>query len=113
MSRLDRVNSTLQALVSEFLEEQKDVFLPYLLTVKKVETAKDLKTAKVWIAVLGEGFSDEAILTKLEFLRAELQGFVGKKITFKFNPRLTFVIDRSGEKAQRIEEILRRLKESS
>ncbi len=111
MSRLDKVNSTLQALISQFLEEQREVFAPYFLTVKKVEVTRDLKHAKVWIAILGEDFSEQEILTKLEFLRPDLQSFVGQKITFKFNPRLRFLIDRSGEKAQRIEEILKRLKQ--
>ena len=78
-----------------------------------MEASKDLKNAKVWIAVLGDDFSEDEILTKLELLRSDLQSFVGKKITFKFNPRLSFKIDYSGEKAQRIEEILRGLKEES
>jgi len=110
MSRLDQVNSLLHSLISQFLEKQRDEFIPAFITVKQVQSAKDLKTAKVWIAVLQNNLAEQTILKKLEFLRGELQTYIGSRITFKFNPKLIFLIDHSGENAQRIDEVINRIK---
>ena len=109
--RLKKVNSTLEGLISQFLAEHSDEFSPYFLTLKRVEVSKDLRHAKVWVAVIGKGYKEEEILRQLEGLRADLQSYIGERITFKFNPKLRFLIDHTGEKAQRVEEILRQIKE--
>jgi len=106
---MDKIDSILHSQISQFLEEKRDFFSPYLLTVKEVKTASDLKNAMVWISILGGEENEDLILEKLEKIRRELQSFIGRKITFKFNPVILFKIDHSGESVQKIEEVLKNI----
>lgn len=108
--RMEKIDSILHLQISQFLEEKRDFFSPYLLTVKEVKTANDLRNTTVWIAILGKDENEELILEKLERIRRELQSFIGKKITFKFNPKILFKIDHSGASVQKIEQILQKIK---
>jgi len=107
---MEMVNDLIQHLVSEFLEEQRDLFFPHFLTIKQVEIARDLRNCVVWVALWGkEDFNQDIVLKKLDSLRGDLQEFIGKRIKFKFNPKISFKIDSSGEAAQKIEDILKNL----
>ena len=53
--RLDRVNQLIREEISTLLQrELKDPRLGFV-TVTEVETSKDLRTAKIFVSVLGEG----------------------------------------------------------
>jgi len=107
--RLEKVDALLHSLVSQFFEEKRDLFSPAFLTIKRVEVGSDLKRAKVWVSIFGNE-DEEVVLKKLEKSRPELQHFIGRRITFKFNPVFSFKIDHSGELFERIERILKRSK---
>ncbi len=76
-----------------------------LITVKTVETSRDMKHACVWIGILGG--EEEDALSVLERERHEIQQTVNKVIIAKYVPVLSFKIDHSGEYAEKIEKLLR------
>ena len=76
-----------------------------IITITRVETSKDLKTAKIFISIFPENKEKETfgILKKKA---DELRKYVGSRIKMKFLPHLEFEIDKSEEARQKIEEIL-------
>lgn len=81
-----------------------------LVSVTAVDTAPDLRHAMVYIDVLGEESHEDA-LAALRGAAKRLQGMIGSQVRMKYTPTLEFAIDPGVTGGERIEEILRRLKE--
>jgi ribosome-binding factor A len=100
--RLEKVNSLLRQLTAAYLAKKIN---SCLLTITRVETSNDLKSAKIFISIFPEDKEKET-LKNLEEKTDELQRYVGSQIKMKFLPRLEFEIDKSEKSRQKIEEIL-------
>ena len=108
MKRQDRLNSLLKEVLSEVI--YKDIYDPkisILLTVTKVDIAKDLKTAKVYISVIGEKLERENTVKALQANAYTIYKIASKKIVLKYFPALTFILDTSVDKLVKIEKILK------
>ena len=111
--RIERVNSLLQEVISEvIMREVKDPRLPGLITITKVEVSPDLHYAKVFFSMIGGTDAQKAIA--LQILQ-EAAGYIAvtasKKVVLRYFPSLTFKIDDSMEKHQRIDDLLRKIDE--
>jgi ribosome-binding factor A len=109
VDRMDRVNSEVQAITSQFLNSHRDQFLPNILTVTNAEVSRDLQHAKIWISIIGKHINKTDLQNKLEHLRRNLQSEINRKLAFKFTPIVEFVLDKSGEYAEKIDQILKNL----
>ena len=80
-----------------------------LVIVNEVQLAPDGKVARVFIAVSG---SDEEAVRSLEGLNAS-RGFIRHALTVNLGlrhaPELVFVLDRSEQAGNRVEELLQRI----
>jgi ribosome-binding factor A len=108
--RIERVDSLLVEVIAEIvMREIKDPRLPGLITITKVETTQDLRQATVFFSLLG---TQEAKKLALKLLQAA-SGFItmtaSKKVTLRFFPKLTFKLDDTLEKHQRIDELLKKI----
>jgi len=100
--RIKKVNELLRHLVAKAIE---DIATKGFITVKAVETARNMKHADIWVGVIGE---DEAsVLDFLEENRRDIQSEVARQLKSKNVPVLEFKIDHSGEHAAKIEELLK------
>ncbi|MBI4049757.1 MAG: 30S ribosome-binding factor RbfA [Candidatus Doudnabacteria bacterium] len=87
--------------------------LPGMVTISKVEVSADLRHAKVWITILpADQLTEKKVLESLAEKMYELQGQLNKKLTMKIIPRLAFKVDYSSDYADRINQLLKRAKES-
>jgi ribosome-binding factor A len=78
-----------------------------LVTVTEVRPSPDLRSAKVYIAPLGDG--DGAVLAKaLNRCAGFLRGRLGREIDLKFTPELHFHADNRYDAASRIDALLSR-----
>jgi ribosome-binding factor A len=76
------------------------------VTITEVRVSPDLRNATIYAMPFGKGDAKalKAVLTRHQrFLRGEL----AKRVDLKYMPHLSFEIDDSFDKAERIEEILR------
>lgn len=106
--RINRINSLIQEKIAEIL--QKEIFVKdVLITVLGADTSKDLKYAKIKISVIPFTQSVK-VLRILKKQLPNLQRILNKKITIKFVPQIRFALDKTEEKASRVEEILKGLK---
>ena len=103
-----RVNSTIREVLAEEIERMSDARLE-LVSVTAVDTAPNLRSAVVYIDVLGV----EERETALEALRGaarRLQSSIGRQVRMKYVPTLEFQIDTGITGGERIEQILRDLR---
>ncbi len=107
--RLDRVNQLIKEEISLLLQrELKDPRLGFV-TVTEVETSRDLRTAKVFVSVLGEEARWTASLAALASARGFIRSWLRQHLDLRVTPELEFRADRSMQHAARIQELLKQL----
>lgn len=111
--RPERVGEVIRQAVGAFLAS--DVRDPRIgfVTVTGVTVSPDLSHAKVWVSVMaGEEErqrSLEGLASAAGYLRSQLSRLLATRIT----PELTFALDRGIEHAERIDRVLRELKDGA
>jgi len=105
--RLLRVNELLKRELSSLLVREM-TFEDLLVTVNQVDVTPDLKSAHVYISVLGSKGRKE-VLPKLEANRAMLQAELSRHVILKYTPHLVFHLDDSIERGSRVLEILQEI----
>jgi ribosome-binding factor A len=105
--RLLRVNELLKRELSALLVREMD-FDDVLVTVNQVDVTPDLKSAHVYVSVLGENGRTN-VIAELEEARAMLQHDLSKHVILKYTPHLIFHLDDSIERGSRVLEILQEI----
>jgi len=96
----ERIQTELARLIRENLRDPRVGFV----TLTDVEVSKDLRHAKVFISVLGDGLEDT--LAALEHATPFLKRELGRDAGLKYTPALRFLEDRSIRGAARVEDLL-------
>ncbi len=93
-----RINGEVQKVLSTLISREiKDPRINPMTSVVAVEVAPDLKTAKVYISVLGDEESKENTKKGLKSAASFMRGQLAKTLNLRNTPELTFVIDNSIE----------------
>jgi ribosome-binding factor A len=104
--RTSRVGENVRdALVEVFRHDLKDVRLA-MISITSIDVAPDLNFARVYLSGLKEDETRE-VVKDLISQKGRIRHFLGQRIRLRYTPELDFRFDDTGEKAQRIEEILR------
>jgi ribosome-binding factor A len=101
--RLLRVNEVLKRELSGIITREMK-FEKGLVTINQVNVTADLKSAHVFVSVLGTAGAD--VITQLEAHRAALQSALAKHVVLKYTPHLVFHLDDSIERGTRVIEIM-------
>ncbi|MDC0903268.1 30S ribosome-binding factor RbfA [Pelagibacteraceae bacterium] len=80
-----------------------------LITVTEVRMTPDLKTARVYVIPLGGIEMKETVSVLTEYSHL-VRRALSKRLDIKFLPKLTFVEDNSFEYAEKIENIIKKIK---
>lgn len=104
--RVARVEREIQATIAQFLIRGFKTPLPGLVTVASVKMPADLRTAKVYVSVLGSDKQQEEALELLQERAFEIQNFIGKELKMRYCPKLTFFADHTTEQVLKVEKIL-------
>jgi ribosome-binding factor A len=107
--RLDRVNQLIKEEISTLLQrELKDPRLGFV-TVTEVETAKDLRVAKVFVSVLGDERQWASSLAALTSARGFVRNWLRQHLDLRVTPDVDFRADRSMEHAAKIQSLLKQV----
>ena len=102
-NRMDRVNEELKREISLVIDRNlKNPNITGIISVTKVKTSPDLKSAKVYISLLNcksKKNTLDAIKNASGFIRTE----IAKRVNLRYTPCLTFQIDESIEYGSKIE----------
>ena len=109
--RAQRVGEMIRQTVGAFLTS--DVRDPRIgfVTVVGVDVSADLSHAKVRVSVMGSEEEKEKSLEGLASAARYLRGQLAQELRLRTSPELHFHLDRGIEHAQRIDRVLRELKE--
>src|SRR3954454_16873159 len=104
--RMRRINEVLREVVGVAVAgELSDPRIGFV-TVTSVETSPDLRTAKVFVSVLGDSDEQEASLQGLRSSHGVIQSRIAAETRMKRTPTLTFHYDDTVERGMRISELL-------
>jgi ribosome-binding factor A len=107
--RLDRVNQLIKEEISTLLQrELKDPRLGFV-TVTEVETAKDLRVAKVFVSVLGDQRQWEGSMAALASARGFVRNWLRQHLDLRVTPEIDFRPDHSMEHAAKIQSLLKQV----
>ena len=104
--RMRRINEVLREVVGAAISDELSDPRIGFVTVTAVETSPDLRTAKVFVSVLGGEEEREATLSGLRSSHGVLQSRIAAETRMKRTPTLTFHYDDTIEKSVRISELL-------
>jgi ribosome-binding factor A len=109
--RHERIAGEIRQEISAMLAgELKDPRLAGFATVTEVRMTPDLKQAKIYVSVMGteaeQALTIKGLAAAAGFIRHELS----ERLQLRRAPELLFVLDRSEEYGQHIDELLRRTK---
>ena len=105
-NRIGRINEEVQRELAALIPTVKDPRVSGMISVTAVDTSPDLSYAKIYISVLDK--SDcEQVLKGLRSAAGYLRRELGRALSLRHTPELTFVRDDSIDKGAHILEMLR------
>jgi ribosome-binding factor A len=105
-ARMRRINEVLREVVGAAIgSELSDPRIGFV-TVTSVETSPDLRTAKVYVSVLGSAAEREASLAALGSSHGVIQSKIAAETRMKRTPTLSFHYDEAIERGMRISQLL-------
>ena len=107
--RQERVRELLRRAIGETIRREFHVNDVGLITVNDVEVGGDLKSAVVFITILGNPEQQKHGLQVLEQNRIRIQSLVAKSVVLKYTPTLKFVVDDSIVRGNRVLQIIEEL----
>jgi len=111
--RQERVRELLKREIGEAIRREFHVNDVGIITVNDVDVAGDLKSAVVFISILGSPDQQKRGLQLINDHRVRIQGLVGKAVILKFTPTLKFIVDDSIMRGNRILKIIEELEQST
>ena len=106
--RMRRINEVLREVVGAAISSDLSDPRIGFVTVTSVETSPDLRTAKVYVSVLGDEEEREATLAGLRSSHGVIQSRIAAETRMKRTPTLTFHYDDTIEQGVRISQAARR-----
>jgi ribosome-binding factor A len=105
--RSDRVAEAIREEIATFLNEGvKDPRVVGMVTVTGVDVTRDLRTARVFVSVLGTDAERKATFEGLESLAGHLRSRLGRALRLRVAPEVHFREDHSVTHGARIESLL-------
>jgi ribosome-binding factor A len=105
--RLARIDHEIQRILGTLItQELRDPRLAFV-TVTRVEVSDDLRACKVFVSVIGDRHQARQSFDALKRASRFLRGELGHRIDLRHTPELSFVEDRSAERAIALAQTLR------
>jgi ribosome-binding factor A len=111
--RQERVRELLRRAIGEAIRREFHVSDVGLITVNDIDVGGDLKSAVVFITILGNPTQQKHGLQVLEQNRIRLQSLVANSVVLKYTPTLKFIVDDSIVRGNRVLQILDELEKKS
>ena len=108
--RTDRVGEEFREILAEEIPKLKDPRVGFV-TVTAVDVAPDLRRALVYYTVMGEEGERKATRAALRSASGHLRRIIGREVRLRFLPELEFREDESLAHADRVDQLLKKIKE--
>lgn len=109
--RSERVGDLILEFVSQMLSREVNDPRVGAVTLTGVKISNDLKHARVYFSILGDQQRKEEALSGLQSATGFIRAKIARQLKLRFVPTLEFFHDDTQANAQRIEELLRKVKD--
>ncbi len=106
--RVEKVQKLARQVLGELIQELKDPRVGFA-TVTAVRMTPDLRSARVFVSVLGTEAEQEETIAGLKSATPHLRFELGHEMRLKYTPELVFELDHGPEEAQRLETLLKKI----
>jgi ribosome-binding factor A len=104
--RMRRINEMLREVVGSAISSDLNDPRIGFVTVTSVDTTPDLRSARVYVSVLGDEAQREATMAGLRSSHGVIQAKIAAETRMKRTPTLSFSYDESIERGVRISKLL-------
>lgn len=104
--RMRRVNEVIREVIGDAIASELEDPRIGFVTVTSVDTSPDLRSARVFVSVLGDASEQERSLAGLNASHGLLQARIAAEMRIKYTPTLTFRHDDGPERAVRLSKLL-------
>ena len=111
--RQQRVQELLKREIGEAIRREFEISEAGLITVNDVDVTGDMHSAKVFISILGNASQQKRGLELLTQNRKRIQGLVARSVVLKYTPTLSFQVDDSVVRGNRVVGIIEELEKES
>ena len=111
--RIQRVRELLKQEIGEAIRREFHVNEAGLISVNDVDVAGDVRSAIVFISILGNAAQQKRGFELLTEHRIRIQGMIGRSVVLKYTPTLKFIFDDSIVRGNRVLQILDELEKTS
>jgi ribosome-binding factor A len=111
--RHERVRELLKREIGESIRREFDVSEAGLISVNDVDPAGDLKSAVVYVSILGNPHQQKRGLQLLNERRILIQSLVARAVVLKYTPLLKFVVDDSIVRGNKVLQIIEDLEKNT
>ena len=109
-TRLPKINELIKHAIAEIISRELDLKPGVFVTVSKVDTTADLRYTRISVSIFPEKEIEYAMRT-LEKELYYIQGKLNKKLSMRPLPRIELKVDYTEAKADKIEKLLKEIKE--
>jgi ribosome-binding factor A len=106
--RTEKVQKLAREILGELIQKLKDPRIGFA-TVTAVRISADLRYARVLVSVLGNDEERTETMAGLRSATPYLRGELGRQMRMKYLPELTFELDTSTDRAERVEHLLNQI----
>jgi ribosome-binding factor A len=110
--RSERVRELLKRELGEIIRREIPLSEAGLITVNEVGVAADLKSAVVYVGVIGTPNQRKRAASLLDKETKRFQGMIGRTLVLKYTPHLKFEVDEAIERGNRVLAIIDELEKS-
>jgi ribosome-binding factor A len=111
--RIQRVRELLKREIGEAIRREFHVNEAGLISVNDVDVAGDVKSATVFISILGNPEQQKRGFQLLSEHRIRIQSLIGRSVVLKYTPTLRFVFDDSIVRGNRVLQIIEELEKNA
>ena len=108
-NRIGRINEEIQRELAELIRSLKDPRVQTMISITRVDTTPDLRYSKIYVSVLEEARSQDAI-RGLKSAGGWLRRELGSRLQLRYTPELQFFMDDSIAHGAHILDLLNHVK---
>ena len=109
--RSDRVGDLLLEVIAELLRREIRDPRVQAVTLTAVKMTKDLRHARIYFNLLGGAENRSESMAGLKSAGGFIRSRAGKQLNLRFVPEIEFTYDESEDQAQRIDSLLKQVKD--
>lgn len=95
-----------RAIAEIFLREGLLTIMGSCITILEADASPDIKNVRVYIDIFGDAKNNKAILDRLNKAAPYFRHELGKRLAARNVPELSFILDRTEEKALQLEALI-------